>query len=298
MSNGKSQYNGQNGNGYQPLPCAPTPPPGPEVGSPTLADVQPGGRVRLGGLLPEDVAQALAAVNEVANDARHAGNYRVANALVTARVTLSKQLLALSAQSSPGGQGVGVSISDDDRAVLQRLQDALPTAGINGWAKGVEVLERLLRDSLAARQPAGEPARLPSHTVDGELSVASAIDQVLELFPTSGRAALQTLAGLLTHPTIYRYVAPPAQAMDLAPAPVAIPDTPGVRDILGRPNFWCSPWANILRRRGDVIPCKAEEEQAAVILFMLNHYLAHGEGWAEAAEAELQSIRYQVVRNG
>ncbi|EKT2104898.1 hypothetical protein QD001_001362 [Stenotrophomonas maltophilia] len=48
MSNDKSQYNGQNGNGYQPLPCAPTPPPGPEVGSPTLAGAQPGGRVRLG----------------------------------------------------------------------------------------------------------------------------------------------------------------------------------------------------------------------------------------------------------
>ncbi len=49
MSNERSQYNGQNGNGYQPLYGAPTPPPGPEVGAPTLADVQPGGRVRLGG---------------------------------------------------------------------------------------------------------------------------------------------------------------------------------------------------------------------------------------------------------
>lgn len=63
-----------------------------------LADVQPGGRVRLSDVLPEDVAQALATVNEVANDARHAGNYRVANALVHARVALSKQLLALSAR--------------------------------------------------------------------------------------------------------------------------------------------------------------------------------------------------------
>ncbi|MGW8176400.1 hypothetical protein [Stenotrophomonas maltophilia] len=71
----------------------------------TLADVQPGGRVRLGNGLTEAVAQALATVNEAANDARHAGNYKVANALVTARVTLSKQLLALSAQPSPGGQG-------------------------------------------------------------------------------------------------------------------------------------------------------------------------------------------------
>lgn len=49
-------------------------------------------------------------------------------------------------------QGDGLVISDEDRAVLQRIQDALPMVGINGWTKGVEVLERLLRDSLAARQ--------------------------------------------------------------------------------------------------------------------------------------------------
>jgi hypothetical protein len=75
-----------------------------------------------------------------------------------AQLTWKSWQAALSAQPSPGGQGESMSISDDDRAVLQRLQDALPTAGINGWAKGVEVLERLLRDSLAARQPVGVPA--------------------------------------------------------------------------------------------------------------------------------------------
>lgn len=63
---------------------------------------------------------------------------------------------APAAQPSPGGQGTGVSISDSDRAVLQRLQNALPFTGINGWGKGAEVLERLLRDSLAARQPVGQ----------------------------------------------------------------------------------------------------------------------------------------------
>lgn len=93
--------------------------------------------------------------------------------------------------------------------------------------------------------------------------------------------------------------APPAQAVDLAT--VTIPDTPEVRDILGRPNFWCSPWANVLRMRGDSIPRKAEEEQAAVIRFMLNHYLANGADWAETAGAELDAIRKadsQAVGNG
>ncbi|WP_313203705.1 hypothetical protein [Stenotrophomonas sp.] len=90
-----------------------------------------------------------------------------------------------------------------------------------------------------------------------------------------------------------------AQAMDLRPA--TIPDTPEVRGILGRPNSWCSPWANVLRMRGDAIPCRAEEEQAAVIRFMLNHYLANGTAWAETAGAELEAIRKadsEAVGNG
>lgn len=90
-----------------------------------------------------------------------------------------------------------------------------------------------------------------------------------------------------------------SKAMDLRPA--AIPDTPEVRDILGRPNFWCSPWANVLRMRGDAIPCRAEEEQAAVIRFVLNHYLANGTAWAETAGTELEAIRKadsEAVGNG
>ena len=43
--------------------------------------------------------------------------------------------------------------------------------------------------------------------------------------------------------------------------------------------------------RGDEIPHKAEEEQAAVIRFMLNHYLANGTTWAETAGDELDAIR-------
>ncbi|HEP1207000.1 TPA: hypothetical protein ACGCHN_001712 [Stenotrophomonas maltophilia] len=118
----------------------------------TLADVQPGGRVRLGNGLPEAVAQALATVNEAANDARHAGNYKVANALVAARVTLSKQLLALSAQPSPGGQGDAVTDEMVDaacRAYYDTAEDAV--------AVDHACMEAALRAALAARQPVGEP---------------------------------------------------------------------------------------------------------------------------------------------
>ncbi len=98
--------------------------------------------------------------------------------------------------------------------VLQEMRDRFTEAGIPSRTAALDAAIA----ALAARQPVGhEPSRLASHTVDGELSVASAIDQVLELFPSSGRAALQTLAGLFTHPTIYRYATPPAQSVDMSP---------------------------------------------------------------------------------
>lgn len=122
----------------------------------TLADVQPGGRVRLGGLLPEDVAQALAAVNEVANDARHAGNYRVANALVTARVTLSKQLLALSAQPSPGGQDARALLAAEYDAAGSDKRATLIREG-RDHAPSTSYALRAIEAALAARQPVGEP---------------------------------------------------------------------------------------------------------------------------------------------
>lgn len=124
---------------------------------PTIADVQPGGRVRLGNGLPETVAQALATVNEAANDARHAGNYKVANALVTARVTLSKQLLALSAQPSPGGQDALELLEAYDQAV-----EDLSAERSEGWNEDnrrpqleadVAELRAELIAALAARQP-------------------------------------------------------------------------------------------------------------------------------------------------
>lgn len=108
----------------------------------TLADAQPGGRARLGDQLPP-----------LPHPNYPVSKTGLQNNAYTASQMLDYARAAISAQPSPGGQGDGVSISDDDRAVLQRLQDALPTAGINGWAKGVDVLERLLRESLAARHP-------------------------------------------------------------------------------------------------------------------------------------------------
>jgi hypothetical protein len=58
--------------------------------------------------------------------------------------------------------------------------------------------------------------------------------------------------------------------------------------ILGRPNFTCGVLARALRlgAKWD-IPQKAEAEQAAVLFWMLTHWLRCGEGWHDAAAVEL-----------
>lgn len=84
---------------------------------------------------------------------------------------------------------LGVKVSDDDRAVLQRLQDALPTAGINGWAKGVEVLESLLRQSLD--QPVIEGYQAAFYELADMLGMTAQPCSPKEVWETQIRPALQ-----------------------------------------------------------------------------------------------------------
>lgn len=59
------------------------------------------------------------------------------------------------------------------------------------------------------------------------------------------------------------------------------------RWILGRPNFFCGPIAHQLRRMGRDIPRKAEDEQAAVLHWMLQLWEQHGARWRLEANKEL-----------
>lgn len=61
--------------------------------------------------------------------------------------------------------------------------------------------------------------------------------------------------------------------------------------ILGRPNFLCAQLADTLRSGGQEIAKRAENEQAAVIHFLLGHYLADPVQWAEKASAVLKAAR-------
>lgn len=57
-----------------------------------------------------------------------------------------------------------------------------------------------------------------------------------------------------------------------------------VKWIFGQPNFTCSGIAQALRNLGKQIDKKSEDEQAAVIHWMLNLYLTHGENWRDVAK--------------
>jgi hypothetical protein len=61
--------------------------------------------------------------------------------------------------------------------------------------------------------------------------------------------------------------------------------------ILGRPNFLCAQLADTLRSGGQDIAKRAENEQAAVIHFLLGHYLADPAQWAEKANAAIDAAR-------
>lgn len=63
------------------------------------------------------------------------------------------------------------------------------------------------------------------------------------------------------------------------------------RWILGRPNFACSPVANQLRKMGYTIGYRAEEEQAAVIHWMLCQWEQHGDQWTVEANKLLDTVQ-------
>ncbi|MCA7012486.1 hypothetical protein LF934_07480 [Dickeya dadantii] len=69
-------------------------------------------------------------------------------------------------------------------------------------------------------------------------------------------------------------------------------------EILGRPNFHCSPVAQCLRIAGAEILRKSEHEQAACIHWMLGLYVEHGENWKNVAQDELRRIAASMPVEG
>jgi len=77
---------------------------------------------------------------------------------------------------------------------------------------------------------------------------------------------------------------------------MALPERPDADliEILGRPCFACINIANQLRRGGWDIKNRAENEQAAVLLFTLKHWLADKTNWRENGDRELQAMAVEA----
>ncbi len=71
--------------------------------------------------------------------------------------------------------------------------------------------------------------------------------------------------------------------------------TPELHSILGLMCFQCVPFAQALRAGGHTIKAKAEDEQAAVMHWMLGHYFRHGEDWRTAAAAEVERMKAAAI---
>lgn len=156
MSNDKTQYNGQNGNGYQPLPCAPTPPPGPEVDAPTLADAQSGGRVRLRdqALCNTELRRNahVLVLQEMRTRFTDAGS-------PSRTAALDAAIAALSAHPSPGGQD---ALAEAARRVISDVDSGDYHGEIS------ESTYAALEAALAARQPVSETDTYQKGFRDGQ----------------------------------------------------------------------------------------------------------------------------------
>ncbi|MEQ6351870.1 hypothetical protein [Ralstonia pseudosolanacearum] len=68
-----------------------------------------------------------------------------------------------------------------------------------------------------------------------------------------------------------------------------------LRHVLGFPNFRCGPYAHLMRDAGADIQRKAEDEQAAVLHWLVKLVLDYGEKWVDAAAADLKVMREKIA---
>ena len=71
--------------------------------------------------------------------------------------------------------------------------------------------------------------------------------------------------------------------------------TPELASILGLMCFQCIPFAQALRTAGHQIKTRAEDEQAAVLHWMLGHWFRHGEEWRDHAQADMNRMKDAAI---
>lgn len=129
----------------------------------TLADAQPGGRVRLGNgpTIEKRARELLAAEHRKCDRNTEADLVLAGDVTVLGQIALNAIIAALSAQPSPGGQDALEMVGANLRSIMRlcRPEDysisRLDAANIH--MEALHTLQ-LLEAALAARQPVGEPA--------------------------------------------------------------------------------------------------------------------------------------------
>lgn len=187
----------------------------------------------------------------------------------------------------------------EEKAALLAMDDAPPAAGVPavsarpqtcngkrcGWCK--EGAEPCHYGPPAAGVPEGLRDLLEMLVEPDARKVRHASDWRKDVHRRAA-ALLQALAA-----------APTPTASEQQRAVFAIPDMDEhLLQILGRPNFWCSNIAQVLRLGGAEINRKAEHEQAVVIHWMLTLYLAHGAAWWDVATQEIKRIQSEHLAKG
>lgn len=92
------------------------------------------------------------------------------------------------------------------------------------------------------------------------------------------------------------------EAADQSVCDMAIPRqypdelTPNLRDVLGWPNFKCAPIAHVMRAAGSDIKLRSEDEQAAVLDWLVKLDFTYGERWWEAGSEELRTMQEAIRR--
>lgn len=187
----------------------------------TLADVQPGGRVRLGDgpTIEKQARELLAAEHRKCDRNTEADLVLAGDVTVLGQIALNAIIAALSAQPSSGGQGVWPFVESPGE-FTERLAAAMQEFDLLGAVRHV-LIEK--PPALAARQPVGQEPVAHEYTFAG----LGKRDSVAFVGPEYKPAAPKGMQLVAVRP-LYRQ---PAQAVDLGQFREAVAE-------------WRSNWAN------------------------------------------------------
>ena len=175
-----------------------------------------------------------------------------------------------------------------DRYFEMRTAPAHPAEGVPALASEWygKLPERLQRALNALR------LECPPAVADGvEFEVRSHYEAMHTSLSTSrrmyGAARVRLEAIDAAQPDPFAATQPAALVLAAREFP---PMTPELASILGLMCFQCISFAQALRAAGHTIKTSAEDEQAAVLHWMLGHYFRHGDDWRTAAAEDMKRM--------